>query len=90
MAALAEDSPDNPGLILAAAMVGNAGRDKIAIADAGSGIVAFPDWAEQLIAESTGKLGKGLLPVAVEGPDAPEVGTPGFRRGRRCAGPDRA
>ena len=42
MAALADDSPDNPGLVLAAAMVGNAGRDKIAIADAGSGIVASP------------------------------------------------
>ena len=37
----------------------------------GSGIVGFADWAEQLIAESTGKLGKGVLPVAVEGPRRP-------------------
>lgn len=76
MAALAADSPDNPALTLAAAMTGNPGRDKIALADAGSGIVGFPDWAEQLIAESTGKLGKGILPVAVEGPDAPEAAHP--------------
>jgi glucose-6-phosphate isomerase len=70
------DSPDNPALILAAAMAGHDGRDKLAIADAGSGIVAFPDWAEQLVAESTGKLGRGVLPVAVEGPDAPEIRSP--------------
>ena len=36
------------------------------------GIVGFADWAEQLIAESTGKLGTGVLPV-VAGPDSPEV-----------------
>jgi len=77
MAALAADSPDNPALHLAAAMAGNEGRNKIAIADAGSGIVGFPDWAEQLIAESTGKLGKGVLPVAVEGVGAPEITDPG-------------
>ena len=37
-------------------------------ADFGSGIVGFGDWAEQLIAESTGKHGTGLLPVVVESP----------------------
>jgi glucose-6-phosphate isomerase len=47
------------------------GRDKLVIADAGSGIEGFGDWAEQLIAESTGKLGKGVLPVVVESVDAP-------------------
>ena len=64
---------DNPGLELGAAM-GNgaaAGRDKLVIADAGSGIVGFGDWAEQLVAESTGKHGTGILPVVVEGVDAP-------------------
>ena len=50
---------------------GNAGHDKLVIADAGSGIAGFADWAEQLIAESTGKHERGLLPVAVEGTDAP-------------------
>jgi glucose-6-phosphate isomerase len=57
------------GLALGAAWT--VGRDKIVIADTGSGIVGFGDWAEQLIAESTGKDGKGLLPVVVEGVTAP-------------------
>jgi glucose-6-phosphate isomerase len=76
MAALAADSADNPALRLAAAMAGNTGRDKLAIADAGSGIVGFADWAEQLIAESTGKNGKGVLPVVVDSTEAPEVRWP--------------
>ena len=46
--------------------------NKLVIAEDGTGIVGFADWAEQLIAESTGKLGTGLLPVVL-GPDAPEV-----------------
>lgn len=63
----------NPALALGAALGGAAvgGRDKLVIADAGSGITGFGDWAEQLIAESTGKLGKGVLPVVVESPSAP-------------------
>ncbi|HMA47164.1 MAG TPA: glucose-6-phosphate isomerase, partial [Frankiaceae bacterium] len=64
---------DNPGLALGAALggAGLAGHDKVVLADNGSGIVGFVDWAEQLLAESTGKDGKGLLPVVVEGVDAP-------------------
>jgi glucose-6-phosphate isomerase len=64
---------DNPGLLLGAAIGGGAkeGRDKLVIADTGSGIVGFGDWAEQLVAESTGKQGTGVLPVVVEGTDAP-------------------
>jgi glucose-6-phosphate isomerase len=50
---------------------GNTGHDKVVLAEAGSGIVGFGDWAEQLIAESTGKLGLGLLPVVVGSPDSP-------------------
>jgi len=50
---------------------GRDGRDKVVLADAGSGIVGFGDWAEQLIAESTGKDGTGLLPVVVRSPDSP-------------------
>jgi glucose-6-phosphate isomerase len=70
---LNEDAPENIGLVLGAALGGtNPLRDKIVIAEDGSGIVGFADWAEQLIAESTGKLGTGILPV-VAGPDAPEV-----------------
>ncbi|WP_104138648.1 glucose-6-phosphate isomerase [Arthrobacter sp. ZGTC131] len=70
---LNEDAPENIGLALATALGGtNPLRDKIVIAEDGSGIVGFADWAEQLIAESTGKLGTGVLPV-VAGPSAPEV-----------------
>jgi glucose-6-phosphate isomerase len=43
----------------------------VVFADYGSGIAGFGDWAEQLIAESTGKDGRGLLPVVVEDPQAP-------------------
>jgi glucose-6-phosphate isomerase len=73
---LRADSADNPALVLGAALAGSAGRDKAIIASDGSPIVGFPDWAEQLIAESTGKNGTGVLPVAVEGPDAPELSSP--------------
>jgi glucose-6-phosphate isomerase len=41
------------------------------LADAGSGIVGFGDWAEQLIAESTGKSSRGLLPVVVGTENSP-------------------
>ncbi|MFN2538243.1 MAG: glucose-6-phosphate isomerase [Mycobacteriales bacterium] len=69
---LSED--DNAGLQLGAAL-GADGRDKIAIDADASPLPGFGDWAEQLIAESTGKQGKGLLPVVVE-PDAPEAQWP--------------
>jgi hypothetical protein len=42
------------------------GRDKICIAETDGG---FGLWAEQLIAESTGKQGKGLIPAPGESPD---------------------
>ncbi len=62
-----------PALALGAAIGGGAvaGRDKLVLADAGSGLAGFGDWVEQLVAESTGKEGKGVLPVVVEGVDAP-------------------
>jgi glucose-6-phosphate isomerase len=70
---LNDDAPENIGLALGAALGGtNPLRNKIVIAEDGSGIVGFADWAEQLIAESTGKLGTGVLPV-VAGPRSPEV-----------------
>ncbi|MGC7151839.1 glucose-6-phosphate isomerase [Paenarthrobacter ureafaciens] len=70
---LNEDSADNIGLSLGVALGGTTPlRNKIVIAEDGSGIVGFADWAEQLIAESTGKLGTGVLPV-VAGPDSPEA-----------------
>ena len=71
---LADDGDGNPGLVLGAALGGTSPlRDKIVFVDEGSGIVGFPDWVEQLIAESTGKEGTGVLPVVVGGPSSPEV-----------------
>ncbi len=72
---LSEDAEGNPALVLGAALGGTDPlRDKVVLAEDGSALVGFADWAEQLIAESTGKDGTGLLPVVVEGPDAPEAG----------------
>jgi hypothetical protein len=45
------------------------GRDKICIHETDGG---FGLWAEQLIAESTGKQGKGLVPAPGESPDGPD------------------
>jgi len=71
--ALEADSADNPGLRLGALLgaANRAGVDKAVIADNGSGLHGFGDWAEQLIAESTGKQAHGILPVVVPGVDAP-------------------
>lgn len=72
---LSADDEANPGLRLGAAMAGTSPlRDKLVLLDTGSGLPGFPDWAEQLIAESTGKEGTGVLPVVVEDSEAPEVG----------------
>jgi glucose-6-phosphate isomerase len=74
---LAADDDANPGLRLGAAIGGtNPLRDKLVLVDDGSGMAGFADWAEQLIAESTGKHGTGLLPVVVEDDSAPEVALP--------------
>jgi glucose-6-phosphate isomerase len=66
---LASDSEQNPGLILGAALACTPGemgnRDKIGVVADGTHIVGFGDWAEQLIAESTGKHSKGVLPVVL-------------------------
>jgi len=67
------DGVDNPGLRLGALLgvANRAGVDKVVLAEADTPIVGFGDWVEQLIAESTGKDGKGILPVVVESPSAP-------------------
>lgn len=49
-----------------------AGRDKVTFAIS-PGLVSFGDWVEQLIAESTGKSGTGILPVAGEPLGGPDV-----------------
>jgi transaldolase/glucose-6-phosphate isomerase len=57
------------GIVLARAAL--AGRDKITIAASGQ-IETFGSWLEQLLAESTGKDGKGVIPVDGEGLADPE------------------
>jgi transaldolase/glucose-6-phosphate isomerase len=54
----------NPGLWLGVALatLAKAGRDKVTFVTS-RGIATFGAWAEQLIAESTGKEGKGIVPV---------------------------
>ena len=74
---LADDDQANPALRLGAAMAGTQPlRDKLVLVDKGSGIPGFADWAEQLIAESTGKNGTGVLPVVVQDDQDPEVRSP--------------
>ncbi|MCK2216591.1 hypothetical protein MF672_022715 [Actinomadura sp. ATCC 31491] len=55
----------NPGLALGAALGGAAlaGRDKLLLEDRLSPIAGLPDWIEALVAASTGKQGRGILPV---------------------------
>ena len=74
MIELAVDTVDNPGLVLGAAIAGTKPlKDKLGIVTDGTHILGFGDWAEQLIAESTGKLGRGILPVVLD-VVAPELG----------------
>ena len=64
---------DNPGLFLGAAIACGAlaGRDKLTLA-ASPAMAPLGAWIEQLIAESTGKQGKGILPVDGEALADPE------------------
>jgi len=60
-----EPDPDrNPGLLLGLALgeLARAGRDKLTLVTDPS-LASFGAWAEQLIAESTGKHGVGIVPV---------------------------
>jgi len=61
-----------PGVILGAALGELSGsRDKLTFL-ASPSLSGFPDWLEQLIAESTGKDGKGIVPVVNEPLVSPE------------------
>jgi transaldolase / glucose-6-phosphate isomerase len=64
----------NPGVQLGLAMglAAQHGRDKVTLVTSPN-LAGFADWAEQLIAESTGKNGRGLIPVAGEPLGPPEV-----------------
>ena len=67
------DAATNPGLALGAAIgeAALAGRDKLTIFTSPR-LASFGDWAEQLIAESTGKAGRGIVPVVNEPIGDPE------------------
>jgi transaldolase / glucose-6-phosphate isomerase len=64
----------NPGAQIGVIMgeLAKAGRDKLTIL-ASSQVAPFADWLEQLVAESTGKSGTGIVPVVGEKVGAPEV-----------------
>jgi glucose-6-phosphate isomerase len=65
---------ENPSARLGALMAAGAkaGRDKLTLV-LDHRIATFGLWVEQLIAESTGKLGTGVLPVVAEPLGAPDV-----------------
>ena len=65
---------ENPGIVLGTILgvLAKEGRDKVTIITS-PGISDFGAWLEQLLAESTGKKGKGLIPVDREVVGPPEV-----------------
>jgi transaldolase / glucose-6-phosphate isomerase len=65
---------DNDGVLLGLAMgeLAKAGRDKLTFITSKQ-LESFGDWVEQLVAESTGKNGKGILPVVGEDVGAPDI-----------------
>jgi transaldolase/glucose-6-phosphate isomerase len=66
--------PENPGIALGVALGAAAlrGRDKVTIFTS-PGLQSFGGWVEQLFAESTGKHGKGLIPINGEPLARPEI-----------------
>jgi glucose-6-phosphate isomerase len=66
------EQPRNPGLELGAFIGAGAlaGRDKLTLF-ASPTLASVGGWVEQLVAESTGKEGKGILPVDLEPPGTP-------------------
>jgi transaldolase/glucose-6-phosphate isomerase len=70
---------ENPGAWLGAILgeLAKSGRDKVTFAISPA-VASFGDWVEQLVAESTGKEGQGILPVV--GESLGTVGVYGFDR----------
>jgi glucose-6-phosphate isomerase len=68
-----QPAPDNPGLRLGAAIgeAALAGRDKLTILTSPR-LASLGDWIEQLVAESTGKAGRGIVPIVGEPLGRPE------------------
>jgi len=69
-----DDATQNPGLYFGTVMgeAARAGRDKLTILTSPR-LAAFGDWAEQLVAESTGKAGTGIVPIVGEPIAEPEA-----------------
>jgi transaldolase / glucose-6-phosphate isomerase len=69
-----QSGSENPALRLGAILgeLAKTGRDKVTFLTSPS-LECIGDWVEQLIAESTGKIGKGILPVVGEKLAAPGV-----------------
>ncbi len=65
---------ENPGVVLGTVLgvCAKHGHDKLTLVSS-PGIHDLGAWLEQLIAESTGKIGKGIIPVDRENPGGPEV-----------------
>ena len=65
---------DNPGVVLGIILgvLAKTGHDKVTLITS-PGIADLGAWLEQLLAESTGKQGRGLIPVDRESVGAPEV-----------------
>jgi transaldolase/glucose-6-phosphate isomerase len=65
---------ENPGAALGIILgtAANAGRDKVTIITS-PGISDLGAWLEQLLAESTGKIGKGIIPVDREALTSPDI-----------------
>jgi len=65
---------ENPGAALGIVLgtAANAGRDKVTIITS-PGIADLGAWLEQLLAESTGKIGKGIIPVDKEHLTTPDI-----------------
>lgn len=91
-ARLSVDSAENPGLQLGALLgtAERAGAEKLVLAPAGTASVGLGDWIEQLVAESTGKDGRGILPVVVDGPQAAGYATAGPDAVKVALGPGSA
>ena len=68
------ETQDNPGVALGTALgeLARAGRDKLTLL-LPEPMSGFGDWVEQLVAESLGKRGEGILPVVGEQPGAPDA-----------------
>ena len=73
------DEPGNPALVVGAAMARTKSstgfKDKLGIVSVSGSIVGLGSWMEQLIAESTGKIGRGVLPVVLDA-SSPELKAP--------------